>query len=500
MSAAINRSFSFPQLRILLAILSLLLSAYALLSDDIINSDGILYIQMAEAFMQGGLAAMASLYNWPFFALLIGLISQITGLQPETSAGILNTVLFVIFTDALLLIAKQLLPNLRQLSIAALLILLFYSINDYRDFVIRDIGYWAFISLALLQFIYFLKESRWQHAILWQVFAFLALLFRVEAIIFLLAMPLFVLFSEQKQSLLKALLKLYIVLLIAGAIAIISMIAGVGWTEAFGKLGSIVNYLDFAGFQIRFADNAQIIADNILHPVADDQGGKVLFFGLIGMLAFELLLGLSAAYLVILLLSWKTRTPLFASQESEVIAYFLLINISILTVFCLQHYFVTSRYCVMAFVALFLLVLPRLTTFIDAVFVQRKRGLQVLVALLLIYSLGDVMYRSNSKTYIPQSAKWAAEQLPPNSKLLTSSAFIVYYADKYADDDLDITLHPTMEAYQQFDYLIMVEKHDNQTLNKQLASMALKTVFSNENERGDRASVYQVLKPAKPSN
>ncbi|HSG92916.1 MAG TPA: hypothetical protein VK999_04330, partial [Methylotenera sp.] len=322
----------------------------------------------------------------------------------------------------------------------------------------------------------------------------------IEASIILLAMPLFLLFCDRKEPLLKSLLQLYILLLIAGLMAVIAMVIGVGWTEAFGKLSSIPGYLDFASFQSRFADNAQIIADNILHPVADDDAGRVLFFGLVGMIAMTLLLGLSAAYLLILLLTWKVRMPIFASQESKAIAFFLLINIGILTVFCLQQYFVTSRYCVMAFVALFLLVLPRLTAFIDTIYVQRKRGLQVLVALLLIYSLGDVVYQSNSKTYIPQTAKWAAEQLPSDSKLLTSSAFIVYYADKYAGDDLNISLHPTLEAYQEFDYVVSVEKLDDRALNKQLTSMSLQAMFSYENERGDKASVYQVLKPTKPSN
>ena len=286
---------STMHIRLLLAVLSLLLSAYALIADDIINSDGILYMQMAEAYMQGGLAAMASLYDWPFFALLVGIISQLSGLHPETSAALLNALLFVVFTDALLLIARQLLPAGRQLGIAALLILLFYSINDYRDFIIRDIGYWAFISLALLQFLYFLREPHWQSALLWQFFGLVALLFRIEASIILLLMPLFLWFSQRQQPLSKSFLQLYSLLILAGLLAVIAMIAGAGWAAAFGKLGSIVNYLDFAGFQERFEPHAQVIAEKILHPVADDEAGRVLFFGLMGMLMMQLLLGLSAA-------------------------------------------------------------------------------------------------------------------------------------------------------------------------------------------------------------
>ena len=486
---------STMHIRLLLAVLSLLLSAYALIADDIINSDGILYMQMAEAYMQGGLAAMASLYDWPFFALLVGIISQLSGLHPETSAALLNALLFVVFTDALLLIARQLLPAGRQLGIAALLILLFYSINDYRDFIIRDIGYWAFISLALLQFLYFLREPRWQSALLWQVFGLVALLFRIEASIILLLMPLFLWFSQRQQPLSKSFLQLYSLLILAGLLAVIAMIAGAGWAAAFGKLGSVVNYLDFAGFQDRFEMHAQVIAEQILHPVADDEAGRVLFFGLMGMLVMQLLLGLSAAYLVILLLGWKIPLPWFASLESRGIGYFLLINIGILAVFSLHQYFVTTRYCVMAFVALFLLVLPRLTAFIDDILVQRKRGLQLLVALLLIYSLGDAVYRSNSKTYIPETARWAAEQLPAGSKILTSSEFIAYYADKYAGKDLMITLRPALKSYRQFDYLLVVEKRRNQRLKNQLADMPVAVLFSSENKRGDKATVYQVLKP-----
>lgn len=490
-----HTSFQLPQLRLILAFLSLLLSAYALISDDIINSDGILYMQMAEAYMQGGLAAMASLYDWPFFALLVGVLSQISGLHPETSAALLNVLLFMVFTDALLLIARQLLPAGRQLVIAALLILLFYSINDYRDFIIRDIGYWAFISLALVQFLYFLKTPRWQSALLWQVFGLIALLFRIEASIILLLMPLILWFFERQRPLSKSFLQLNSLLILVSLLAVITMIAGAGWAGAFGKLGNIINYLDFASFHDRFESHSQVIAEQILHPVADDKAGRVLFFGLMGMLVVELLLGLSAAYLLMLLLGWKISLPWFASPESRVIGYFLLINIGILVVFSLHQYFVTTRYCVMAFVALFLLVLPRLAGFIDDILKQRKHGLQLLVALLLIYSLGDIMYRSNSKTYIPETAKWAAEQLPAGSKILTSSEFIAYYADKYAASDLAITLRPTLKNYRQFDYLLVVEKRRNQTLKEQLAEMPLEMVFSRENDRGDKANVYQVLKP-----
>lgn len=490
-----DQSFSHLHLRVLMAVTSLLLSTFALLNDDIINSDGILYIKMAEAFIQGGLPAMADLYNWPFFAFLIASVSQLTGLHPETSAALLNAALFVVFTDALFLIARHIVPNSRQLVIATVLILLFYSINDYRDFIIRDVGYWAFLSLALLQFIHFLREGRWHQAILWQIYGLIALLFRVEGIIFLLAMPIFLIFIQRQKTLYASLFQLYSLLVIMGLMVFIAIFAGFGWTDAFSKLSSITSYLDFSRFLGRFEANSQIIADQILHPVAEDEAGRVLFFGLIGMLATGLVLGLSAAYLLILLLAWQhARQPWFTSLESRVIGYFLLINIGILTVFCLQKYFVTSRYCVMAFVAVFLLALPKLTAFIDDVWIHRKRGMQILVLLLLIYSLGDFVHRTNSKNYIPETAKWASENLPTDSKLLTLDEFSAYYFEKYAEDN--ITIHRTnLKSYKKYDYLLVVEKGDNKILQENLADMPVEILFSRDNQRGNKATVYRVVKP-----
>ncbi|HHA19656.1 MAG TPA: hypothetical protein ENK70_08130, partial [Methylophaga sp.] len=90
-----------------MALISLLLSILALYSDDIINSDGIMYIELSQAYLDGGLIASAKVYNWPFFSILVALIHQITQLSLETSTYVLNTILFVLLTDVLVLISNK---------------------------------------------------------------------------------------------------------------------------------------------------------------------------------------------------------------------------------------------------------------------------------------------------------------------------------------------------------------------------------------------------------
>jgi hypothetical protein len=54
-------------IRIPVAIVSLCLSLWASALDDVINSDGVLYVLSAEEFHSGDWHAGYSLYKWPFY-------------------------------------------------------------------------------------------------------------------------------------------------------------------------------------------------------------------------------------------------------------------------------------------------------------------------------------------------------------------------------------------------------------------------------------------------
>lgn len=72
---------NFLKIRAFTALTSLLLSVFAYYSNDIINSDGILYMNMADAYLKGGLAETVKMFNWPFFSILVAYIHQFTSLS-----------------------------------------------------------------------------------------------------------------------------------------------------------------------------------------------------------------------------------------------------------------------------------------------------------------------------------------------------------------------------------------------------------------------------------
>ena len=116
---------NLSRVRIFTAFISLIFSLQTVYFDDLINRDGILYLQTAELFMSEGLYATQGLLNWPFFSILISWVHQLTSLSLETAGFVLNGLLFILLTDALVLISSLLVVTPRQLIIAAILIFLY---------------------------------------------------------------------------------------------------------------------------------------------------------------------------------------------------------------------------------------------------------------------------------------------------------------------------------------------------------------------------------------
>lgn len=486
-----NFSLSFSQIRLITAFISLLLSAVAYYYDDIINRDGVMYMEMVQAYFDGGLASMATIYDWPFFAMLTAWASQLSGLPIELSANVLNSVLFMVFTDALLLISHRLLPNVRQVGIAAVLILSFYSINEYRDFLIRDIGYWAFCSLALYQLMRYQLQPNLKTAIHWQLSALVAVLFRVEGVILLLLMPFFALSSYQLSLSLRELVRLHSLNLMIGFVLILAAFSFTEWFNAFDKVSDYLAYLNTEALQLKLDERLNVMEKRILSPFSADYSALILFSGLTVMLLFKLLEGITGYYGLIWLVALKTTTPVPAHRYRKLLWGFLAVNILILLAFLFRQYFVVTRYCVMAIVVLFLLILPKMTQAIEAAWLNRRHGLFALFIFLVFAGFVDAHHTTNSKSYIKNTAIWAQKNLNPDSFIATDDEFIQYYFKR--DNNQPIVYDPQgFKNIDRFDYLIRVEKKGAKTLAQLYGVTTVEIVYELQNRRGNKAKVYRI--------
>ncbi|WP_417535410.1 hypothetical protein [Methylophaga sp.] len=484
---------SLHNIRLFTAFFSLLFSVLAFSTDQLINSDGVLYLNMARAYIEGGLAATASMYNWPFFSILIAVIHQFTGLQLELSGQIINSLLFVVFTDALVLIANKLLSNLRYVFIASLLILCFSTLNDYRSYIIRDIGYWAFISISIYRIIIFLEKPNWQNGIYWQLSSLLALLFRVEAIVIILATPLFIVFQLGFRDGLKSAIKLCSLFLLGGVLAAAVFTQQQGMKSAFGKLLSVTEFLDHSSITEVFHEKATILGKELLSQYSERYGGMILASGLVYMLLAKIITGLSPLNLIFFTMAKvQQKTGSSESNTRRFLLFFIGINLIILLAFLFKHYFISTRYAVMLITALMLLMLPAMCRLIDDYWLAKNKFALTLIPFLLLASLIDTFTTSVTKGYIKETAIWASQNLPENSRVLTNDIFIDFYFHEN-EPKARLKLDRTLQTNKQFDYFIVIEKRSHTETKKQYANWDLIPIHYSENARGDKAVIYKVL-------
>ena len=478
------------KIRIFTALASILLSFIAVYFDDLINADGVLYINMADAFLKGGLEETAKLHNWPFFPIILAYLHKLTTLPFETNAYLLNGLLFALLNDTLIRISHKILPNKNQLLIAALFIICFQPINEYRDFIIRDIGYWTFASLSLYYFMRYLETPTIKIATIWQLVTITAVLFRVEGVVILLGLPLFLFVAQRPSQGLKRTLLLNYLFIISLPPVIIMALGSFSSHGAFNKIDALSFYTNFDNLANQLHDSVEVIRTQVLNKYSEQYAELILASGLLFMLFYKLLKALNLGYIVLYLISWRQQKQTDTPSNLNLLYYFSILNVFVLTVFVLQQYFITTRYTVMALIGFLLLMLPILCRYLETAWFEKKRSIIIFAGTILFFNLADSIIQSNSKTYIKKTAIWAAENLPQGSKVLTDETIIQYYA-KAHKSSTNISAEK-LKNYPHYDYMIVVKKKKDMDKGRFSNKKKFMQVYSQKNKKGDSANIYKI--------
>lgn len=483
---------NISKIRLHTALLSLVLSVLSFYLDDIINRDGIKYVNMAEIFLSSGFNDAAQIMGWPFFSILIAYIHKITTLPFEYSAYLINSFLFVLVTDSFILLSNRILQNKQHLIYSSLFILCFYSLNEYRDFIIRDVGYWAFCSLSLLHFIHFLESPSWKNALFWQLLTIVSILFRIEGIIILLALPLYLFSYRSLKLAFYQASQLYFLLLTSLLLIGLFSLGLADVSSLIERLASERHYSGLLHLFDVFNHKVNIISSQVLNKHSQEYAALILGSGLLVMLIYKLIKGVTIAYLGLYFISRWQQKNTFQFPYQYLLTYFLFLNILILVAFLFHGYFMSTRYMILTLLTALLLMLPRLCDFIESLWLTRNKRMLTLVGLILFIGLVDSVTSSRSKSYIKATAIWAGQNLPENVSILTDNTFIRYYFNSQKPTS-NLYLENNINTYKKYNYLIVVEKRHNKELKEMLQQMDIQSQYSLENKRGDKTTIYKVL-------
>ncbi len=410
---------------------SLLLSAWAGLSVTVPNDDAFVYIRTAQIFLDEGIEAAFGHYAWAGYPVLLGLVGSL-GPGLLASAYLLNALFFALLAFAFVSICREFSTDRRLLALAALTILLFPEINEYRYLILRDTGFWAFSLLGLWCLIAYGAESSWKYCLFFAAAMVFATLFRPEAALYLLLAPLCLLFDQRYSRAERFLLRFRMLVAALGAL-LLCLLGGL----AFGlnlfhqMIESASTYLPFVQSLFDPASQ-QAAAEVIFGGHAATWSGRYLplflVAGLLAILVVELFYAVGMPFTLILAWGYWKRWLLPDRNAALPIIAFALINLLTVLGFILLTRYLTSRYAMV-----FSLSLAIFVPFIAREMLTRalpgSRAAAWLLVLFLSFSAVDSFYSfGRSKTYVGDAIAWLDANHDGAAALITNVRAVAYFS------------------------------------------------------------------------
>jgi len=494
----ISRRMRIP----LVAMISIIFLEYwAVSSGRLINFDGILYLRSAEAMLNNDFAGAYAIYRWPLYSILIATVSQLFHLSLTMSAYVINGLLQVILTLSFINLIKQLGGNRRCQWLALIILTVHPYLNDYRSYIIRDFGYWAFFLLSLNFLISSVNQNKLRYAVFGSIILLIAAAFRVEGLIFVLLLPMSFLFVNQftfSKRLIFLAVSLLPLIILGVMVAYFTYSYADSDLQHIGRMDHVIN-LFYAIPTIR--DNVSTIISEMKVSVLDYQaqhGASVIVIG--GLLVLMLFETVKVTSPVLFLLSaYAAKRHFIPKSYAKMLCKFtLLINFLILLYFVGTFNFLTGRY-VMPICLILLLWGP----FTIDHFYQYYCVLQTnkfkfwyfptTVAILLGMFIYNITHWHYDKIYIREAGQWSNRHLAKEAFLRSNSAEYLFYSQgvlKNWEQHFIDDFHQLMNKASS-EQIIAVKLNKKQALKVLPTLQNWKLLATFQNKRGDRLIIMK---------
>ena len=429
---------------------SLLLSVYAGFTVSVPNDDAFLYVRAAEIFLDDGIGAAFEHFAWAGYSVLIGLVAA-TGIEFLTAAYVLNGLFFAVLAYAFVSICREFSEDRALLTLAALTILLFPEINEYRYQILRDAGFWAFVMLGMWRLIRYGADGSWKSCLYYCGALLLAAIFRPEAMLYLVIAPLCLLFDRRHERAQRYLL-CFRAQGAAVAALLLCFLAGLAFSlNLFQQAAALASsYTPFLQSLLNpGGQEMATMAQAIFGEHAATYSGRYLPFfllaGLMVILAAELLYAVGMPFSLILIWGYWKKWLLPDRDKALPVIVFAAINLLVVLAFLLVTRYLTSRYA-MVFSLGLALAAPFTARETLARMAPGTRLAPWLLALFFVFSAVDSYYTfGRSKSYVHDAVEWLNDNGGESAQLLTNNRAVAYYSGMVTEYD---QVQPRLTAQQ----------------------------------------------------
>lgn len=417
--------------RILIALLSFIISLLVSSTTPLTNTDGVLYLRAADAFMTGGLAAAQSLFDNPYYSVLIGSLAQLTGIETLTAAHLINALLCAaiawIITDLGILIGGGKAAGV----CAGALLLLHPQFNGYRGYIIRDFGFWVcmlgFLNLQLR----FYLTLRSRYLLTGLALLLIGALFRVESLL-LAALPFLTLIILKKHvSTVRQTLYLYSGLLVL-SVAVALIITTDLLVDSTSLTYPAQRFIDVGSrFLHTINQHNSAFKTYLLNGYLEDYAMAAVIAAFFVIVILKALKSFTLPYFIITVILHKSIDNLRLSRLRTAAIYtFFYYYFAILIGFTLSTTIIQGRHVL----PLTLVLLPILGCYLahwltlqQSNLKKRQRN-QWLAALFAAYLFIDSFISFGTpKTYLSDAINWLKTQ-PPSCTLAANETKIGYFS------------------------------------------------------------------------
>jgi hypothetical protein len=487
-------------------VISLLISTWIAVHNDVINLDAICYLTSAEVMNTQGFSAgmhVCSQANWPFYSFLIAKINAITHLPYVTVAYGLNALFAAISATLFVAIVAELGGGGAVLWLAAAVILCSHEFGNVRQYIVRDHGYFAAYLTSLFLLLRYVKVPHYKTALLFSASLVVATLFRVEGIIFLILLPFVVLFNTTHGWRERAIqfIQLNTLPLFGVVIGVVLIILIPDLViNKMGRLPEVANQLQHGVSMVanQFLSMKKVLAEQVLNQDSARDTGIVLFLMMVSWYLISVMSNLSWIYSLLLIYGWIKQANPFLKVTRPVVYAYLGINLVITIIFLLERLFLSSRYLV-GLTLILMLWLPFIinTLIASARSIRRYVALTLIVFFVGLSAASGIVHFGYSKAYISDAAEWLSLNVQPSQRLYANDLQLMYHSKHYGLEifkqvPIDINAIKNHQ-WEQYDYVALRSSvKDEEKTTAIVDEMQLQPVKVFMNKRGDKVSIYQI--------
>lgn len=499
-------TLTHKQLIALFTLVSALLTAWIMyLQHGWITDDSVLYFEVARLFAEGEWQQGFALYGWPLYPGLIAILHKVSGLGIQSAAQAWNIFFFALTTYSFLTLIRLAGGN-RQAVIGGALLLFStpYIVGDILPMLLRDEGFWAFFLLSLGFLLKFQRTGQFKYALYWQIFIIIAMLFRIEAFVYLLLVPLFI-FRNNTHPLQKR-LRSY------GQTQILTLSAGIGLglllafspglqLEDLGRIRELFTTFSrlYAQLTDGLAAKAQLVGELILGKYLDDYGMLSVLLTLVSIVIIKIIGATGLPAMLMLALPQPERLRHLHEEAREIIIWVIAVGVAIASIILLNRFILSSRYLAPLAFMLLLLGAFALSNIWDYL---RGKGsgkpgkqfaLSVILLLLCINFIKNLLPPAADHNFEQAAVSWVKDNNPREGTVFISDAKLRYYAGQPYDgrsDPWQWTLQAIRNnSIHDYDYLLLSLNGENVEQSQYLDKILMQHELVQKFSRGSKKVV-----------